>query len=382
MPAPANKPKKVLFCEAGHHGGSVKRLITFLRTVEDSPIRPVLFTFYRDGKAAGLFDLPASFPRESMGVMHDPIPDTIRMIGKIPVPTLFAARYFAASMRVMLKYRQDIVYMNNTPFCHLPLIAACRILGVPMISHMRDTVLLTKAERWALNIMSRVVVLSEAARKHYGGQGVPDEKMVVVYDGISLPEFDRKKAEREDGIHSDRTIVALVGSIVPRKRQMAAVQAIERLRDEFPDILLLLYGDGPDRGAIEDYVRKNNLSTHVMIHGWTTNVASHLVDAKVGLMVSDREGMPNVVMEYMAASVPVVATNLSGIDEMVVEGVNGFIVEVDDVASLASRLAALLRDEESRQTTGRNGRAMLESGKFTIDAEHERIRSIILGVAQ
>lgn len=382
MPARANKLKKVLFCEAGHHGGSVKRLLTFLGSIDEIQILPVLLTFYRDGKAGRFFELPGTFPRESMGVEYDPIPDTIRMAWKIPMPTIFAARYFWRSVKALRRHRPDVVYLNNTPFCHLPMIAACRWFGVPMICHMRDTIRLTRAERWALEGISRVVVLSEAARKHYGDQGVPHEKMEVVYNGISLDEFDRKKLEGGDGIPAGRSVVALTGLLVPRKRQMVAIRAVQRLVDEFPDILLVLYGDGPDRGAIEDYVEKNGLTNHVKVHGWTDNVAGHLANAKIGLMVSEREGMPNVVMEYMAASVPVVATNLSGIDEMVVEGVNGFIVEVDDVASLAGRLAALVRDEESRQTVGRNGRAMLESGKFTIDAEHERIRSIILGVAQ
>ncbi len=380
--SPGKNSIKVLFCEAGHHGGSVNRLLVLLGRLEAGRIYPVLLTYYRDGKAGKLFDLPGSFPRESMGVEGDPPPDTIKTLFHLPMPTLFAVRYFAASVNALKRHRPDVVYLNNTPFCHLPMIAACRMFGIHMICHMRDTISLTMSERWALKGMSRAVVLSCAAKKHYAGQGVPMAKLDVVYNGISLETFDRKKAEKAEEIPGDRFVVALVGSLVPRKRQMTAVQAIERLKDEFPEILLVLYGDGPDRGAIEDYLEKNRLRDHVRIHGWTDNIASHLGNARIGLMISDREGMPNVVMEYMAASLPVVATNLPGIDEMVVEGVNGFFVEIGDVESLARRLSLLVRNKELRDGMGKRGRSVLESGKFSIDEEHVSLKSIIAEVAR
>lgn len=376
------RKKRVLFCEAGHHGGSVNRLLVFLGKIEESWIAPVLLTYYRDGKAGRLFELPGSFPRLTMGVDSDPPPETIRTIGRIPVPTLFSFRYYMTSLMALRTHRPDVVYLNNTPFCQLPMIAACRRHRVPVICHMRDTVKLTRSERWALEGVDRVIALSEAAKRHYSGQGIPPGKIDVIYDGISLEDFDRKKKEPVRGIPEGRTVVALVGSLVPRKRQMDAVRAIHRLADEFPDLLLVLYGDGPDRGKIEDYVGKNGLEDHVLVNGWTENVAPYLAASRIGLMVSDREGMPNVVMEYMAASLPVVVTKLPGIDEMVADGINGIHVEINDIESLAGSIRRLLRDGELRERFGRKGRAILESGKFTIEEEHDAIRSAIRAVSE
>ncbi len=368
---------RVLFCEVGHHGGSVKRLLTLLRGLDQTKYQPGVLTFFRTGAAARLLDIPGVFPHASLGLTRDPAPDPLVRGGRVSWPTIFALRYLWQALGVLRQQRPNIVYLNNTPYSHLPMIVACLLLRLPFICHMRDSVRLTRADRWSLKRASRVVVLSNAALELYASQGVDRKKLRVVYNGISPEELDRELADTAAPGRPQARNLLLTGSLIPRKRQLLALQALERLVPDFPDVRLTLLGDGPDRGMLETWVHQHGLEEHVRMVGWTDDVRSHLAGSRVGLMVSDREGMPNVVLEYMAASLPVVATDLPGLREMVTDGQTGLVVEPGDVEALVRSLRILLSDEAAARQMGERGRAVLASGRFTVAEEHHRLTDLL-----
>ncbi|HWX23730.1 MAG TPA: glycosyltransferase family 4 protein [Vicinamibacteria bacterium] len=372
-------PRRVLFCEMGHHGGSVNRLLLLLRALDRSRVSPLLLSFFSDSTAGRLFELPLDFPREHLALKADPAPESLRLRGSIPVPTAFGFRYFRRAARMLGLHRPDLAYLNNTPFSHLPAVAACRLKGVPYVVHMRDTIRLTRAERWALGGSSAIVVLSHAAREFYAAQGVPADRMAVIYDGISLSDFDAARNQAPPP-SPGRIVLALAGTLVPRKRAALAIDVVGRLAGEFPHLLLVILGDGPDREVLEARVRGAGLQGTVRIEGWTANVPARLAHAHVGLMVSDREGMPNVILEYMAAGLPVVATDLPGIREMVEDGATGFVVPRDEPGRLEEALRRLLSDAALRGRMGALGRKALEKGRLSLSEEHAKILGVIEGV--
>jgi len=97
-------------------------------------------------------------------------------------------------------------------------------------------------------------------------------------------------------------------------------------------------------------------------------------------MISEREGMPNTILEYMAAGLPVVATDLPGIREMVRAGETGYIVPVRDPEAVARALRTLLSDDRARERMGRAGRHVLEGGMFTTKSEVEEIERLLFDV--
>jgi len=369
--------KRILFAEAGHHGGSVNRLLILLRHLDLERLRPVVLSHFRDGRAGQLLALPAPFPRLTLGLTRDPPPDTLQALGPLRLPTVFGLRGLLAGGWALVRHRPQLAYLNNPPFPHLPLIAACRLLGVPYMCHLRDTVRLTSAELWALRGAARVVVLSRAAQAFYVRQGVSPAKVEIIYDGISLADFDEARRAAGEPSSGGKTVLALTGSLIPRKRPADAIAVVKRLVSDFPDVVLLLLGDGSERPRLEALVRESGLEPHVHIQGWTEEVAVHLARSAVGLMLSEREGMPNSVLEYMAAGLPVVATDLPGIDEMVENGDNGYVVPLGDAAALEARLHALLADPELRKRMGRRGRQRLEAGGFSLEAEHAALGRLL-----
>jgi glycosyltransferase involved in cell wall biosynthesis len=369
-------PKTVFFAEAGHHGGSVNRLWLLLRDLDRRAVRPIVLSHFQDGTAAKLLAGPGDEPRFTLGLTRDPPPEPLSTRGPLVLPTPFGFRYFFRALRILRAHRPGLAYLNNSPFSHLPLVVACRLMKVAYVCHMRDMVRLTRSELWALGHAERVVVLSRSAQSFYAAQGLSPARLLTIYDGISLQNFDRDRggeAQAPDGA----LVVALTGSLVRRKRPGDALELARRLAPRFPGLLLVLFGDGPERGRLEAEIAAQGLAKNVRIHGWTDQVPRHLARCHVALMVSEREGMPNSVLEYMAAALPVVATDLPGVREMVEDGASGFVVRAGDLDALEARLGTLLEDPGLRRRMGARGRQILESGRFSLAAEHEAVLRLL-----
>ncbi len=373
-------PEKVLFCEAGAHGGSVKRLINLLDNIDTTKFSPAVYTYFKTSKAQELLRHPKCQKVQTLGLSSFPSDDVMVKIGAFPVPTFLGLRYFLGAVKMILTFRPTVIYLNNTPFCHLPMIIAAMIFGKKMICHMRDSITLTKSEQWAVKKISKLVVLSESHKNFYGKQGVSDEKMVVIYNGIDLKKFDEAALKDVVVAQQNNTMLAFVGVLSSRKRQNDALAVLGKLLPEFPDLTVLFIGDGPDRETLEKTIKAQGLEKNALLVGMVPNVAPYLKKCQLGLMLSDREGMPNVILEYMAAAIPVITSDLPGVAEMVPDGKSGIIVPAGDVEKIAEVLRQLLGSKELCVKMGAAGRMALEAGRFSVSRELQEIDNIILGM--
>jgi colanic acid/amylovoran biosynthesis glycosyltransferase len=169
-----------------------------------------------------------------------------------------------------------------------------------------------------------------------------------------------------------------VGRLAAVKGLPVLFEAIAQLRNDRPDILLTIAGDGPDRPALETTVRALGIAQSVRFLGYQsqTQVRQLLTETDVFVMSSFADGVPVVLMEAMAAGVPVVATRIAGIPELVEDGVSGFLVPPGDAQSLGERIGALLEDDELRNRFGKAGRAEVEV-EFNVDREARRLCRIL-----
>lgn len=372
--------KKVLFCEAGVHGGSVKRLINLLDNIDMTKFLPSVCTYFQSSKAEKLLQHPCCDRVQTLGLTSFPAGDVLVKIAGFPVPTFLGLRYFMCSLKMVLAVRPDVIYLNNTPFCHLPMIMAAMLFGKKLICHMRDSIVLTKSEHWALKKIDRLVVLSESHKEFYQQQGIPAEKMTVIYNGIDLNEFDQAADTTISLARKNDCMLAFVGVLSSRKRQADALAAIKQLLPEFPDLTVIFLGDGPDYEVLKETIKRQDLEKNALLVGMVPYVAPYLKICKIGLMLSDREGMPNVILEYMAAGLPVIATDLPGVDEMVQEGGNGITIPVGDISKLSEALRRLLQSRQLSEKMGNAGRMVLDSGRFTVASELNDLDNIIFNV--
>ena len=178
------------------------------------------------------------------------------------------------------------------------------------------------------------------------------ERSVVIYNGIDVGAAIQA---RPDG---DPPVVVTVGRLKAPKDYATLVQALGRL--QAGSFRAVLIGGGPDRPLVEEAIREHGLETGVELLGERDDVPEQLAEADVFALSSTSEGLPLSVIEAMAAGLPVVATAVGGVPELVVEGETGLLAPARDPEALAQALGQLLDDRGLRERLGEAGRARAE----------------------
>ncbi|HXG08792.1 MAG TPA: glycosyltransferase [Gemmataceae bacterium] len=218
------------------------------------------------------------------------------------------------------------------------------------------------ANRLLLERRDRVVGVGEAVRQALiVNEGIPPGRVQVIYNGIDLSAFrngyhDRPAVRREMGVGEGDLVLLQVARLDYLKDHATAVRTIERVVRCRPDARLVLVGEGPEREAIERLVRAKGLEAHVRLLGLRSDIGRLLAAADVFLLTSISEGIPLTVIEAMAAGLPVVATRVGGMTEVVEEGVTALLAPAGDDVGLAEAILRLADKPALRRRMGQLGR--------------------------
>jgi glycosyltransferase involved in cell wall biosynthesis len=219
-------------------------------------------------------------------------------------------------------------------------------------------------ERWLARTSTALVAVSPEVRDDLVALGVaPASKFTVVRLGIDLPrrvdnnEAQRREARRQMGLRGDAFVVGWVGRMTAVKRTELVVRALQDLVARNVDAFVVLVGDGPDRDQLERYAHELGVIKRCLFLGYQEDVARFYDAIDVLVLPSINEGTPVSVIEALAARRPAVATRVGGVPDVVRDGIDGFLVDVDDGEALATRLAELAADPELRARMGEAGHA-------------------------
>lgn len=228
-----------------------------------------------------------------------------------------------------------------------------------------------RLDRWTNHLVSHTVCVSHAVAELYREMGYRGDQLTVVSNGVDVERFAQASPAdlRQFGIPSDAKTVLFVGRLHPQKgwpHLLAAFDRVVRDNNDGNKSHLLIVGDGPDRDALVAEVRRRGLDERVHLAGWQPDVAPLLRAADVFVLSSQWEGMPNVLLEAMAAGLPCVAANVEGVDELIIPGETGLLVEPGDEQALAAQIIALLSDPSAASRIAAAGQAHVR-GHFTWD---------------
>lgn len=237
---------------------------------------------------------------------------------------------------------------------------AGRLAGVKhIVSGIRVAERRTRTHLWldrATNgIVERNVCVSTAvAEFSHRTAKLPPEKTVVIPNGVDVARFEA--AEPADlaqfGMPLGSRALIAVGRLDPQKGLQYLIEAMSGVVLQVPDLHLLLVGEGPQRHQLETWIRERRLSDRVHIAGWRSDVPNLLRAAWCLVLPSLWEGMPNVVLEAMAAGLPVIATQVEGTNELVQEGQTGLLVGSRSASALESAIIALANDPDRAERLG------------------------------
>ncbi len=245
-------------------------------------------------------------------------------------------------------------------------------------------------DRYLARRTERIVVNSPGVSEFYIRQGIPAEKFVLIPNGIDPAEVpaagvpaeeDRRKLLVELQLPPDARLIVAVGRLWPQKRIKDLIWAADLLRVIRDDTHLLIIGDGPQRRMLERYTRLLELSERVHFLGHRPDVPRILPHIDCLWLGSEYEGLPNVVMEAMLAARPVVATDIAGPRELIVEGQTGFLVPVGDRAAFVRRSRRIVEEPAFARQLGEAGRQRMLT-EFTVEKMvegHVRLYRQLLG---
>lgn len=193
------------------------------------------------------------------------------------------------------------------------------------------------------------------------------QRLHIIHCGVD-PEIYQQRNHSETGKK-----LLFVGRLASVKGLPVLIDAMKLLVMKYPNLMLTIVGDGPDRALLEEQTNQLGLKKNIHYTGPISQaeVANKLASTDVFVLPSFAEGVPVVLMEAMASGVPVVATQIAGVSELVEEGVSGYLVPPGDQKLLANRITTLLSSCELRKQMGHSGRQKVkEEFNTIIEANH------------
>jgi glycosyltransferase involved in cell wall biosynthesis len=206
----------------------------------------------------------------------------------------------------------------------------------------------------------------------------------VVPNGIRIPDLptseERCAVRRELGLAADDVVAIIVARLTTVKGQDRLVRALARLAPARPRLKVVIVGEGPQREPLETLAAELGVSDKVVFTGLRRDVPRLLAAADLGVLPSLHEGVPMSVIEQMAAGLPVLASAVGGLPDVVGDGEEGFLVPAGDIDALCTRLAELVDDDDRRRAAGERARLRAErefSVENTARACHDMVDALV-----
>lgn len=222
-------------------------------------------------------------------------------------------------------------------------------------------------ERYAFRLAHAVVANAAAVKDHLINEGVQSDKIAIIYNGIDLTRF-HQDGDVHAALHrldlamiAGRPLVTMVANFEYKiKDHQMLLRAAHRVKPEVPEAAFVIAGEGELRAETEKIAAELGLSESCLFIGRCASVPDLLAASDICVLSSQAEGFSNSILEYMAAGCAVVATDVGGASEAIVEGLTGHLVNAGDDRGMAERIISLLRDPDKRRAMGLNGRQRVE----------------------
>jgi len=216
--------------------------------------------------------------------------------------------------------------------------------------------------RWATRPATRVTAVSDGVRRHLVRHGFPPDRVCTVANGIDPEPFDGAEPlpRSELGLPDDAQVALFVGRLTRQKGVDVLLGALSALVAALPHLNVLIAGDGPDRASLEQLARRLNVAGRARFLGRRDDVPRLMKTADAAVLPSRWEGLSLVLLEAMAARLPVVATTVEGHSEVIEDGVTGLLVRPEDPAALAGALRRAVTDRVAAGRLGAAARQTLE----------------------
>jgi glycosyltransferase involved in cell wall biosynthesis len=297
----------------------------------------------------------------------------------------------ASLTRLMVRIRPAIVHTHTSKAGFIGRLAA-RLARVPAVIHQPHghvfyaywgpvrTGLYLRLERLAARWTDRIVTLTDRGAAEHLARGVGRaDRYVTIPSGVPIARLRAEAPSRDEARHAlglppDAYVIVAVGRLVPVKGFDVLIDALPAVAAAVPELRVALVGDGPERDVLEQRVAALGIADRVQFAGAQRDVARYVAAADVLAAPSRNEGMGRALVEAMALGVPVVASAVGGIPDVVTDGHDGWLVPAGDPAALALALAELGSDPARAAKLG--AAAVEASTRFSTEVAEARLLAL------
>ena len=309
-------------------------------------------------------DVSVACPDGSLGDVLDSIG-----IERVPISGRDVSFSFPLTMeltRLFKRIKPDVVHTHSCLSGRL----AAKSLKIPVVYTKHGEVLGLHSmafpkkllNKWASSLFSdKIIAVSNHVGRQLINSGVDPEKIVVIHNGIEISKFQPKNIDylrsREE---RDQLLVGTLARFDPVKRLDVLIEAARIVVNSLPEARFVLGGTGPMEEAMRRKIEDLRLEPYVRIAGFVEDVPAFLSELDLFALSSDSEGLGLAVIEAMAQGLPVVATAVGGVTEVVMDNETGFLVPPGNPRAMAQCLVRLAIDPEMAARMGRAGRKRAE----------------------
>jgi len=223
-------------------------------------------------------------------------------------------------------------------------------------------------ERWTAKFKDIIVNNAESDQKQAQKLGIKaKDKIITIHNGVdtNMIFLSREEARSVLNVHSTNLIIGTIANLYPAKGINYLVEAATLLIKEYPDLMFVVIGEGAERKKIENQIKKLELKKNFILLGSISDAYKYLKMFDIFVLPSVKEGFPWTILEAMAADVPIIATKVGGVPEVIENEKNGLLVSPESSKELDEAIKKLLSDNDLREAFAQEAKRTVE-GKFNL----------------
>ena len=274
----------------------------------------------------------------------------------------------------------DIIGTFAAMLARVPVMISWQTALALPTGHLKDDKLRhTTSYKYAVKHIDKIIAVSDDIKTFFvEKRGIEADKIITIPYGVDLDLYSCRngiKKREELNLNAFDPVIGVVGHLSEVKGHTYLIEAAPKICKEFPDVKFVFAGSGPQRETLEKQVKNLNLSSNFHFLGVRRDIPELLNIIDIFVLPSLFEGLPNVILEAMASSKPVVASAVGGIPEAVQHQVTGLLVPPKDPDALADAILKMLADREWATNMGKEGRKRVEEF-FSIENEVKKIQQV------
>ncbi len=290
----------------------------------------------------------------------------VPMAGDLDVAFIFRLK------KILQQEHADLVHLHSRRGADILGALAARFAGVKAVLSRRvdnpESAWLVKCK---YRLYARVITISDGIRRVLVHEGVPEDKIVCIHSAVDVEKFSRKARPtwflKEFSLPENAKVLGVVAQLIHRKGHRYFLDVLPELIQRHPDLYVLMFGQGPLCETLSAQVAQAEYQGRVRLVGFRDDLPDILPCLYGIVHPADMEGLGVSLLQAAASRVPIVASEVGGIPEIVCDEVNGYLVPVGDTSVLLDRVHALLDDPIRARELGEAGRLRVQE-KFSIAA--------------